>query len=230
LGKLGNRNKKKQWAKRTIGTVGIQIKTLHDGYQFGRSNMTNPSKPPKNVICSADHAALEEGYTFVPSQERPTSWQERMVQRYHDGLYKEFALADLSQPGRLGLRWRTRQEVVDGRGERTCGNKRCLSEDSDFVTLEVPFSYEEEGVAKKELVKLRLCSSCRPLVGGKSESKEKVPDTGSAETKPRRKQESESSESDDTSDKSDQTRKRRKKRKKHKKHQHRRKKRQRSDS
>lgn len=127
----------------------------------------------KNVVSGADQALLEEHYEFVSSEKddaRESSWQDRMVQRYNDGLYKEHALADLSRPERLGLRWRTRQEVLDGRGERTCGNKRCLKS-STLVTIEVPFLYQEKGVNKKELVKLRLCDTCLPLVRPRSSQK-----------------------------------------------------------
>jgi protein FRA10AC1 len=142
-----------------------------------------PSEKLKNVVSEADHEILKEHYTFVPPEEaKATLWQERMVQRYHDGLYKEFALADLSRPGQIGLRWRTQQEVLDGRGERTCGNKRCPHQDqqrtnsdddlNNLSTLEVPFSYCEHGIAKKELVKLRLCQSCRPLVDTKKQMEE----------------------------------------------------------
>ena len=123
---------------------------------------TQPKKL-KNVVCPADHAALEAAYTFLPSEEAPASWQARMVQRYHSGLYKEFALADLSRPGQLGLRWRTKQEVVDGRGEVSCGNLECRNTEN-LVAMEVPFSYTEKGVVKKELVKLRVCSTCQPSV------------------------------------------------------------------
>ena len=150
----------------------------------------------KNVVSAADHAAMHEHYSFLPpesntkSEKRSnrhgdgdgedngknfknrtgpgeSSWQERMVVKYHEHLFKEFALADLSVPGRIGLRWRTRDEVLSGRGERTCGNKRCKNNCYDMenlVTLEVPFSYEEHGERKKELVKLKLCVNCRPLL------------------------------------------------------------------
>mmetsp|Transcript_35686 Transcript_35686/g.36164 ORF Transcript_35686/g.36164 Transcript_35686/m.36164 type:complete len:102 (+) Transcript_35686:67-372(+) len=51
-----------------------------------------------------------------------------------------------------GLRWRTREEVFNGGGDRTCGNKRCRNNSHDnnssLVTLEVPFSYYERGVKK----------------------------------------------------------------------------------
>ena len=161
-----------------------------------RSSSTYNGREVKNVVSAADHAAMREHYSFLPSetitksknksnncnddsddsddsnrQERHTSsegsWQERMVTKYHEHLFKDFALADLSVPGRIGLRWRTREEVVSGRGDRTCGNKRCRNNSGDnhnLVTLEVPFSYYERGERKKELVKLKLCASCRPLI------------------------------------------------------------------
>jgi protein FRA10AC1 len=182
--------------------------------------MSNPPKAMKNVVCSADHEALEEGYTFVPSvNKKPSSWQERMVRRYHEGLYKEFALADLSRPGKLGLRWRTQKEVVDGRGETSCGNKRCQNA-SDLITLEIPFSYHEEGISKKELVKLRLCPLCRPLVDNKSKSNERGCDSDKAERNSERNRESADSESE-TSEDSDRSRKKRKiKKQKRSRHSH----------
>ena len=144
----------------------------------------------KNIVTAAHHATIREHYSFIhressvshqgensrstdgsPSQgqtaQKDSSWQERMVEKYHRHLFKEFALADLSVPGRIGLRWRTREEVLSGRGERTCGNKRCKNSRviiDGLVSLEVPFSYEEHGIRKKELVKLKLCASCRPLL------------------------------------------------------------------
>lgn len=125
----------------------------------------------KNICSEADHAILRERYEFIPSEKKVSSWQDRMVQNYNEGLYKEFALADLSRPGKLGLRWRTRQEVEAARGERTCGNKICHSD--AVCTLEVPFTYEERGIQKKELVKLRLCPRCKPLVETKTSNREK---------------------------------------------------------
>jgi len=143
----------------------------------------------RNVATEADRDHLRARYEFIPSSsgvgsssssntkkedEVPSSsWQDRMVQRYNEGLYREYALADISRPGQIGLRWRTKQEVLDGRGERTCGNKRCLAS-KDLSTIEVPFAYTEAGVSKKELVKLRLCPVCLPhVVTKKSQSQQK---------------------------------------------------------
>lgn len=149
--------------------------------------MSKPKLKLTNLVSAADHEVLRESYTFLPppaatpssssssappqpqSTSSSSTWQERMVQTYHQGLYKEFALADLSVPGKIGLRWRTKQEVEVGRGETTCGNKKCSESHAQtpvdgLVSLEVPFAYVEHGVRKKELVKLRLCEQCRPLV------------------------------------------------------------------
>jgi protein FRA10AC1 len=144
----------------------------------------------KNIVSEADHELLRESYSFIPppppaSTQRmqanqkttndttttttTTTWTDRMVQNYHDQLYKEYALADLSRgPGKIGLRWRTEQEVKNGRGEMTCGNKHCPITDhpinQQLVTFEVPFAYEEHGERKKELVKIRMCSTCKSLM------------------------------------------------------------------
>ena len=179
-------------------------------------------KELKNVVCPADHAVLEAEYTFLPSEEAPASWQARMVQRYHSGLYKEFALADLSRPGQLGLRWRTKQEVVDGKGELSCGNLKCRNSEN-LVAMEVPFSYTEKGVAKKELVKLRLCSTCQPLVQTtKRPRKEEISSSDRSKVSRERKKKDGTqhrmrNSSDSSSESSEESRKRKKRKHKHKK-------------
>jgi protein FRA10AC1 len=152
----------------------------------------------KNVVSEADHELLRESYSFIPpptaaatqtqrlqankkttndtttTTTTATTWKDRMVQKYHDQLYKEYALADFSRgPGKIGLRWRTEQEVKNGRGEMTCSNKHCPITDhpinQQLVTFEVPFAYEERGERKKELVKIRLCLTCKSLMAKKDD-------------------------------------------------------------
>lgn len=183
----------------------------------------NEAPPPrvKNIVSEADRQALEESYSFLPParatnnnndnnhQNRNdasagSSWQDRMVRNYHDHLYKEFALTDLSRgAGRIGLRWRTQQEVKDGRGEITCGNKHCVHSKNyssttlqSLTTLEVPFAYEERGEKKKELVKLRLCSNCLPLV---STSKQRPASAGTATTRDKQSRVDDEKEQDSSS-------------------------------
>jgi len=81
----------------------------------------------KHIVSNADRAELERHYTFLPEKDQIDKWQDRMVQQYHSHLYKEYVLADLTRPGQVGLRWRTREEVESGRGHTTCGNKFCRS-------------------------------------------------------------------------------------------------------
>jgi protein FRA10AC1 len=52
------------------------------------------------------------------------------------------------------MRWRTEQEVVNGKGQFTCGNKIC-PENGGLRTWEVNFAYREHEEKKNALVKLR---------------------------------------------------------------------------
>lgn len=86
-----------------------------------------------------------------------------------------FAIVDLGQHRKLetdersglkaeiGVRWRTEREVVSGKGDITCAEKRC-STDTDLSSFELPFMYHEDGVQKVEMVKARLCRACTTLL------------------------------------------------------------------
>mmetsp|Transcript_22470 Transcript_22470/g.27453 ORF Transcript_22470/g.27453 Transcript_22470/m.27453 type:complete len:278 (+) Transcript_22470:61-894(+) len=218
---------------------------------------------PVDSVSAADFLELKKAYRFVPAndvlvgkgkdgddrKEFPynsenlenkessnlnTTWQERMAHKYHQCLFREYALADLSRcpsGGSVGLRWRTEKEVRSGKGQFTCGNKHCPFYDNDknkndghgllhyrssshdnadegkralalyysgeessekekekqhvskeaeeqyentmlaklihgvgLHSYEVNFAYVEEGINKNELVKLRLCLRCAPIL------------------------------------------------------------------
>eukprot|EP00882_Tetradesmus_deserticola_P028362 GHRQ01031593.1.p1 GENE.GHRQ01031593.1~~GHRQ01031593.1.p1 ORF type:complete len:203 (+),score=86.37 GHRQ01031593.1:320-928(+) len=57
------------------------------------------------------------------------------------------------------MRWRTKQEVVSGKGQFTCGARGC-SEAAGLCSYEVNFAYVEAGQPRQALVKLRLCAGC----------------------------------------------------------------------
>ncbi len=96
-----------------------------------RSNHQNETLPP----AQTDWEALKSHFQFVlpddeEAKQHGSTWQDRMVRHYHSHLYKEYVLADLSRVleiGKVGLRWRTEDEVKSGRGFRSCGNLRCQS-------------------------------------------------------------------------------------------------------
>jgi hypothetical protein len=83
-----------------------------------------------SIVSPADYAELERHHRFLPDQPTASStWQERMVHRYHEHLYKDYVLADLTRASlkQIGLRWRTQTEVQAGKGSESCGNKHCPS-------------------------------------------------------------------------------------------------------
>jgi len=110
-----------------------------------------------------DYDVLKQAHRFVRTAEddADSSWDQRLAKKYYDKLFKEYCLADMSRykEGKVGLRWRTQDEVMKGKGQFVCGNKKC-DEVDDLKSYEVNFAYVEGGVRKQALVKLRLCSRC----------------------------------------------------------------------
>ncbi|XP_018008244.1 protein FRA10AC1 isoform X2 [Hyalella azteca] len=92
-----------------------------------------------------------------------SSWQKALAKKYFDKLFKEYCICDLSRykENKVGLRWRTQQEVEEGKGQFRCGEKRCGA-DTQLTSWEMNFVYTERGVKKNALVKLRLCNLCSP--------------------------------------------------------------------
>ncbi|KAI9159312.1 hypothetical protein H9P43_008652 [Blastocladiella emersonii ATCC 22665] len=91
-------------------------------------------------------------------------WEAKLARAYYDRLFKEYALCDMSRykTGLIAMRWRTQPEVLDGRGQWSCGNVAC-KRDRDLTSWEVPFRYREPadgGAEHRALVKLRLCPKC----------------------------------------------------------------------
>ncbi|KAI0649422.1 folate-sensitive fragile site protein Fra10Ac1-domain-containing protein [Trametes meyenii] len=135
-------------------------------------------------ILKSSHRFLREDDEV---EERQLSWDERLAKKYYSSLYREYAVCDLKhyKSGNFALRWRTEAEVLSGAGETTCGNTRCPlhrehpEEGSDirpsFSTLELPFSYVEQGESKFALVKVVLCPKCvKKLMYKRNKEKEEA--------------------------------------------------------
>ncbi|GLU00279.1 hypothetical protein SLE2022_176570 [Rubroshorea leprosula] len=134
-------------------------KFLNDYVAFyGKEKSQHVKLPVKT-----DQDTLREGYRFIRSEEddQNPSWEQRLVKRYYDKLFKEYCIADMSQykSGKIGLRWRTEKEVISGKGQFVCGNKHCNEKDG-LASYEVNFSYFEAGENKQALVKLVTCERC----------------------------------------------------------------------
>ncbi|XP_017291975.1 protein FRA10AC1 [Kryptolebias marmoratus] len=110
-----------------------------------------------------DLDVLRENHRFLwrDEDEEDMTWEKDLAKRYYDKLFKEYCIADLSRykENKFGFRWRTENEVVSGKGQFQCGNKRCEKEEG-LKSWEVNFAYVEHGEKRNALVKLRLCPEC----------------------------------------------------------------------
>ncbi|KAF4360966.1 hypothetical protein F8388_016775 [Cannabis sativa] len=153
---------------------------------YGKEKPSNIRLPIKT-----DQDTLREGYRFIRSEEddMDTSWEQRLVKRYYDKLFKEYCLADMShyKTGKIGLRWRTEKEVN--------------------------FSYFEAGENKQALVKLVTCERCaEKLHYKKRKEKEKSEKLDQEEhTKKRNRSRSSDDDNDTDNEKSKEKRKKGKK-------------------
>ncbi|XP_009590157.1 uncharacterized protein [Nicotiana tomentosiformis] len=178
-------------------------KFLNDyvGY-YGRERFTQENLPVKT-----DQDTLKEGYRFIRTEEDDMnpSWEQRLVKRYYDKLFKEYCLADMThyKSGKIGLRWRTEKEVISGKGQFVCGNKHCNERDG-LASYEVNFSYVEAGENKQALVKLVTCERCAEKLHykkRKEKEKEKEQSRENLKDKHRRKRERSVSDDDNKDDK-----------------------------
>jgi protein FRA10AC1 len=117
-------------------------------------------------LLSQDYEILNQYHEFIRDDESDKikmnkSWEVRMARKYYNTLFKEYALCDLSKykEGKIGLRWRVEQEVVQGKGQYSCGSITC-SDRNNLNCYEVPFRYKEHGIVKHELVKVCVCEDC----------------------------------------------------------------------
>lgn len=109
----------------------------------------------------SDLTVVYENHKFLWDNEEDVTWEQKVAKKYWDKLYKEYTICDLSlyKDNKVGFRWRTEKEVVSGKGQFSCSNKRCCEEEG-LRSWEVNFSYMEAGERKQALVKTRLCADC----------------------------------------------------------------------
>lgn len=109
-----------------------------------------------------DLDVLRENHRFLwDDDENMQSWEKRFAKKYYDRLFKEYAISDLSRfkENKVAFRWRIEKEVISGKGQFSCGNRKCDIE-NDLKSWEVNFAYKEQHIKKNALVKLRLCCDC----------------------------------------------------------------------
>jgi len=137
------------------------------------------------------------------------SWEVQLAKRYHDKLFKEYVIIDLSRykENKFGMRWRVEAEVVTGKGQFECANKKC-DRRKKLRTWEVNFGYVEQNIKKNALIKCRLCLECSYKLNYHHKKKE-VTKKKKKSKKKKRKRDRSSSDSDSDSDR-ERSRKRKK--------------------
>uniref|UniRef100_A0A3B0N6J2 Uncharacterized protein n=1 Tax=Theileria annulata TaxID=5874 RepID=A0A3B0N6J2_THEAN len=112
---------------------------------------------PKKIT---DYDVLKKHYTFLNDKNDKT-WESNLV-----------SICDLSRykSGDIALRWRSANEVVEGKCENICANVTC-SETTNLSSYEVLFNYIEHETKKQALVKVRVCPECSYKLNYKSKHK-----------------------------------------------------------
>ncbi|KAJ2997157.1 hypothetical protein HDV02_005836 [Globomyces sp. JEL0801] len=159
------------------------IKMPSDPYQRHKyllKHYPGPTLTKSDTISEID--ILKKNHQFLRDS-NDVSWEARVAQKYYDKLFKEYCLGDFSRykTGAIGLRWRTKQECISGKGE-------------DLHSWEVNFVYLEERTKKNALVKIRLCPKCSVQLNYKKMKEEKV--RAKMEKKLKRKESQKDCESD----------------------------------
>ncbi|KAK9873078.1 hypothetical protein WA026_020809 [Henosepilachna vigintioctopunctata] len=129
-------------------------------------------------LSKYDSALLKKNHKFL--WEDTTShltWEEELAKKYYDKLFKEFCICDLSKykENKVALRWRTKTEVISGKGQFFCAEKKCSNSNNSQVhlrTWEVNFCYVENKETKNALVKVKLCSQCSVKLNYHSKKRE----------------------------------------------------------
>ena len=161
--KIPNSNQKKRAThfklplRKGVATVKPRVDPYSQHKQIMQHYKPNPLPQPKPIT---ELEILKQNHQFI-RHDSPQSWQERLATKYYSKLFREYCLGDFShyKTGKLGLRWRTRDECVSGKGQFICGNIQC-SALQKLKSWEVVFRYLEHGQVKKEMVKIRLCDEC----------------------------------------------------------------------
>ncbi|KAL3266194.1 hypothetical protein HHI36_010377 [Cryptolaemus montrouzieri] len=128
----------------------------------------------KNKLSVSDEFLLRKNHKFLWNDTgSELSWDEQLARKYYNKLFKEFCICDLSRfkENQVALRWRTKNEVISGKGQFICAEKKCNVGDH-LRTWEVNFCYVEEQQKKNALVKIKLCSNCSVKLNYHSKKRE----------------------------------------------------------
>jgi len=139
---------------------------MHINFLNNNFNFISEMKPILDSELKSVKTDLDEllhYHKFIRSEQDnlDKSYGNQLAQKYYESLYKEYAICDLSyyKQGKIGMRWCTEKEILNGKGRISCANLKC-NENTSLGAYETNFEYTEHGVKKNTLVKVILCTEC----------------------------------------------------------------------
>ncbi|GAW78978.1 hypothetical protein, conserved [Plasmodium gonderi] len=105
----------------------------------------------------SDYDILKKKYQFVHDV---STENNSLLQKYYKSICNKYVICYLDEykVKKIGLRWRTEEEIVSGKGHIICSSNEC--DNTNLNTYEFMFRYSEEGIEKETKVKLRACMDC----------------------------------------------------------------------
>ncbi|CRG93379.1 conserved protein, unknown function [Plasmodium gallinaceum] len=103
-----------------------------------------------------DYDILKKKYNFIHDSTEKNS----LLQNYYNSICNKYVICDLTKykESKIGLRWRTEEEIISGKGHIICSSKKCNN--TDLKTYEFLFEYIEGGEKKETKVNVRACMDC----------------------------------------------------------------------
>ena len=162
--KRGNQKRKSTHFQMPLGQNAIK-RQLIDNPFLRHKDILKHYKPKQTKIepsttTPTEIDILKQEHRFLRHSD-PNTWEERLATKYYEKLVKEYVICQFKDD-QVGMRWRTSKECIDGKGQFFCASLGCTNE--KVRGFEVLFRYYEDGLSKREMVKVRLCSRCEELM------------------------------------------------------------------
>lgn len=96
--------RRQQYNERVLGLNAYERhKQFMRDYQahYGSGGVSSGQQQQQVMPLKTDRDTLRETYRFIRSEEDDLerSWEQRLAKRYHDKLFKEYCIADMSRYG-----------------------------------------------------------------------------------------------------------------------------------
>mmetsp|Transcript_23859 Transcript_23859/g.38345 ORF Transcript_23859/g.38345 Transcript_23859/m.38345 type:complete len:177 (-) Transcript_23859:314-844(-) len=150
-------------SRRSLLTLLLLLSTVQLSESAPQVSRGPDESSSKLVAAKLIRSMLKSSYTFLPKTGSNSTSRDRQP------LFRDYAIVRFRKKDKkLGLRWRTRKDVLSGKGKTICGNEKCFAVEggcekgriTQLRNFEVKFGYVEQEQLKCALVKVKLCRHC----------------------------------------------------------------------